>query len=156
MAQQNSDQRPAGNGTLSHQLTYRGLLERLAEHPAAAHFCTPKDLPELSLPDLGAVLLHYPEALIEAIADFDPTATLYTAQTLADPAKSLSQTYSLIGIAVVSAVRSYVIPLVLRDVQQRFERNREADAIEVGAHLQPALTCDQLLAAELGLGRSLS
>jgi len=137
------------------RLTYRGLVQRLAEHPDAATFRVPKDLPELSLEELAAVVRHYPACFIEAMADYDLELRDLTADTLDVNARFIDR-YRLIGVHIVGALRLYVLPLVLKDIQAQCELNREADSIEAGNDHGDTLTADQRMAGELGMGRLLS
>lgn len=135
-------------------MSYPALLERLADSTDSS-VTSVRDLPELALEDLATVLQHYPGAFIESMAEFDVSAKL-TADYLADAAKSPSNRYALIGIVLTGAIRHYVLPLILRDLQALLERRRELDALEdLGSHF-PKTDEARELATELGLGRSLS
>jgi hypothetical protein len=118
---------------LNLRLTYRGVITRIADAAGPEGFSRVKDLPELSLEELAAVVRHYPATFIEAMADYDLELRDLTADTLDDNARPLDR-YRLIGVHIVGALRLYVLPLVLRDVQAQCELNREADAIERDSH----------------------
>ncbi len=115
------------------RLTYRDVLARICDAVPATGFCRVKDLPELSLEELAAVVRHYPAAFIEAMADYDLELRDLTAETLGGNIRFIDR-YRLIGVHIVGALRLYVLPLVLRDVQMQCENNRIADAIERDSH----------------------
>lgn len=132
--------------------TYRDLLSTIAESaPDATSVC---DLPDLSNQDLGTILKHNPLLFLEALADTDPDLAALCADRL-DNIRKPSEVYAHIGLIVLGAIRAYVKPLLLRDVQALLERNREADSIEAVDDHGDTLTADQLMACEVGLGRSL-
>lgn len=138
---------------LNLRLTYRGVLTRIADaHPDGVHCVA--DLPELYHEELAAVIRHYPGAFIEALAEYDLELRELTADTLSDTSPFLNR-YGLIGLHLVAALRRYVLPLVLRDVQVHLENERVMDAIEAGSRRE-VLTADQIMADLLGLGRTLS
>jgi hypothetical protein len=141
---------------LNLRLTYRGVIARIADAAPAEGFHSVRDLPELSLEDLAAVLQHYPAAFCDSIAESEPDLSALCIDRLGDSRKTVSDRYSHIGLCVVGFIRGYVRPLVLRDVQALLERQREADSIEAGNDHGDTLTADQLMAGELGLGRQLS
>lgn len=118
---------------LTVRLTYKGLIHALAERSAPEGFTRTRDLPELSLEQLAAVVRHYPAAFIEAMADYDLELRDLTADTLDEDARPLDR-YRLIGVHIAGALRLYVLPLVLRDVQAQCESNRAAEAIERDGH----------------------
>lgn len=106
---------------------YRALLSRIAESSPDA--TSVRDLPELTLADLGLVLKHYPNAFIEALAD-EPAVAELCADRLGDTIQKVTERYSHVGLVIVGAIRCYLKPLVLRDVQLEIERQREAHAVE--------------------------
>jgi hypothetical protein len=107
--------------------TYRDLLDRLAEHPDARAFLKPRDLPELSMSDLAAVIRHYPDLYLEALAEADPTLTRSCADALeTDPL----QAYKMIGVFCVGALRDMARRMVLLDLQVTLEAERSATALE--------------------------
>lgn len=132
--------------------SYQDLLERLADLPHARDFTSARDLPELTLADLGTILTHAPLLFLEALADTDPDLAALCADRL-DNIRKPSEVYAHVGLIIVGAIRAYVKPLVLRDVQALLERNREADAIEdLGSHFPKTDEARELM-TELGLGR---
>jgi hypothetical protein len=108
---------------------YRDLLERLAEHPDAATFHCPDDLPELFLQDLAVVLKHYPTLFMDAIAEADPVLAEEVVDAL-NRDRSILQRQQTVGFFVIASLRNYLLKIVLRDVQLEVERLREAAAIE--------------------------
>jgi hypothetical protein len=139
--------------TLNLQLTYRGLIQSLAERvPDAARV---QDLPELSHDDLAAVVRHYPGIFLDALCEYDTELREFLPNALEQSGKPKDR-YGLIGLYLVAALRKYALPLVLRDVQLRSEQVREADAIEAVVGRREVLTADQLMAGESGMGRVLS
>ncbi len=141
--------------SLALELTYAGLLLRILDRAPEGGFTTVRDLPDLSLEDLAVVLKRYPTAFIDSIADADPELSHLCIDRLGDTGKQVSERYSHVGLLVVGFIRGYVRALVLRDVQTQCERNRDADSIEAGNDHGDTLTAEQLMACELGLGRSL-
>jgi hypothetical protein len=134
---------------------YPDLLYRIADSRLNG-VDSVRDLPELTLEDLAAVLKHYPTAFMESIAEADPDVSTFCADRLGDTAKKVTERYSHIGLLVVGFVRAYVRGIVLRDVQALIERNREADALEdLGSHFPKTDEARELM-TELGLGRLLS
>lgn len=121
---------------LNLQITYRGVIARLAAHRDAEMFQAPRHLPELSHAELGAVLTHYPEILAEAVAENDVGLRCAVVQSLTKSA-SPTHRYSLVGLEVIEAMRRYCLPLVLRDVQEQVEVNRECAWMD----LQRATSC---------------
>lgn len=138
------------------QLTYRGLIEHLAGNPGARDWSRVGQLPELNLEQLGAVLEHYPDALLEAFVTFDPTCTKETRKFLGTTERSDDLRLSLVGTVFVCALQRYVMPLVLRDVQIQVGNNIIADRIEAQSLAKEVLTADQIHAFELGVGRMFS
>lgn len=136
------------------RLTYRGVLTRIADAAPAEGFQRVADLPELYHEELAAVIRHYPGAFIEALAEYDLELRELTADTLSETSPFLNR-YGLIGLHLVAALRRYVLPLVLRDLQVHLENERVMDAIEAGSRRE-VLTADQIMADLLGLGRTLS
>jgi hypothetical protein len=108
--------------------SYRDLLERIAESTPDAS--SVRDLPDLSLEDLAAALKHYPAAFIEALADGDPAVAELCSERLSDTTQKMTERYSHVGLVIVGAIRCYLKPLILRDVQLEVERQRAAQAIE--------------------------
>lgn len=110
--------------------TYRDLVQKIAESlPLGA--TSVRDLPELTLEDLGTVLKHYPAAFAESVCEVDPDLAGLCADRLSDTrTKKPLDRYSQIGLCVVGYIRAYVRSLVLRDVQLEIERMRRLDALE--------------------------
>lgn len=137
---------------MSTTTAYADLIQRLAESTPEA--TAPRDL-DLTLADLGTILTHRPQLFVEALADTDPDLNALCADRLA-AVKPPSQVYGHLGLILTGAIRSYVLPLVLKDVLALLERNRELDAIEdLGSHFPKTDEARELM-TELGLGRSLS
>jgi hypothetical protein len=145
---------PAVVPELGIRLTYRGVLQRIAEaRPNGLD--TLADLPPLTLPELSAVLAQYPQSLFDALADSEDISHQLTG-ALVRAGRPITQTYAIIGMTLVAAVRVYVMPIVLKDVQAFIERQREADSIEAGNDHGDTLTVDQFTGDELGVGRLFS
>lgn len=110
-------------------LAYPDLIQNLAERAPEGGFDTVRDLPVLGPIHIAAALQHYPDALLEALAHFEPTNS-HLCKLLTDASKPLSHCYASIGVLVLTAVRSYIEPIVLRDVRIHLEHKRRGDAIE--------------------------
>lgn len=113
-----------------YQLPYRSVVERLAESAGADGFHSVRQLPELTLDDIGAFLTHYPEAFAEAIADAEPDVSRMSVERLRNTAQPDSERYAHVGLCVIGFIRGYVRGIVLRDVQAQTARNRELDAFD--------------------------
>jgi uncharacterized protein (DUF433 family) len=135
-------------------LTYRGLLEQLAdvaERPESV-----LQLPTLTHAQMAAIIQHWRHRdVIDALAG---SATLRGVLThfLADTSATAEERSQLVGAAVIATLRDYFAPQLLEDVQTVWDRNREVDAIEAPLSHYPGLTDEQVVAQELGLGRTLS
>jgi hypothetical protein len=140
---------------LSLRLTYRGVLQRLADAAPPDGYQRVQDLLPLSLQDLAALLTERPQLLWDALADSEEIGRQLTA-ALAQAQRPATETYTLIGMVLVGIVRTYVMPLVLEDVWALLEHHRELDALEDPYTHREVLTNDEFMAAELGLGKSLS
>ena len=123
MAQPSSDDSP-----LDLQLTYPGLIEYLAEKAPEAQGV--RDLPELTLEHLALAVRRWPASLIDAMAEYDGAHADCLAHTLSQTSHSALSRYGQVGCLVVGAVRDYVLPLILKDVQAVLERRRAAELIE--------------------------
>lgn len=134
---------------------YVDLIQRIAERPDADQISAPRDI-TLTLEDLAATLMQHPTAFAESMCQGDPVLAELCIDRLGDATKPDSERYAHIGLCVVGFVRAYVRALVLKDVRALIERRREADSIEGGNNHADALTWDQQLAGELGLGRTMS
>lgn len=150
---QHSQQARNAEQPLSLGLTYRGLITQIAQNVTQDGFRSVADLPELTLEQLGAILAHYPGALLESIVEFDPTCSRCTQDYLADARATENDRLALVGLVFVAALRKYVLPIVLRDVQIQVENKIVLDRIEHNSLTRDVLTVDQLQAFELGLGR---
>lgn len=137
-------------------LTYRGLVVQIAQNVTPDGFRSVGDLPELTLEQLAAVLAHYPLVLAEAIYDFEPTCTKSVHGYLADVRKPENDRLGLVGLVFAVALRQYVLPIVLRDVQMQVQNDIVLDRIERNSLACDVLTADQSQACELGLGRTFS
>jgi len=113
---------------LSFDLTSRGLVEHLADMQAR---------PEL-LSDLGPIEHSYLAAILEsiteqtfldAIADSGTLCAVLT-NLLRDPNADREKRNALVGIAVIAALKDYLLPLLLKAVQAKWDVNHEADACE--------------------------
>jgi len=119
---------PLAHGPLEPEaVSYRDLIANLAERFPQG-FASERELPMLSPAHIAAAIRYYPDVVLEALAHLDSTNSLICAR-LTDN-QPLSHCYASIGILVVSAIRSYVGGLVVRDVQIEIERQRRADALE--------------------------
>jgi hypothetical protein len=134
-------------------LTYSGLIEILADVEARPQAAA--DLPSLEHDQLATVLHHFPQAFVDALAEYDTTQPVVL-HFLTDRTASRLERGQLVGYAIIGALSDFVRPLLLKDVQERWDRNHQIDAIEAPLSHYPALTDDQVVAQELGLGRSLS
>jgi hypothetical protein len=138
------------------QLKYRGLVTHLAEQPNARDWTSSDDLPRLTFEQLGAVLQHYPAALIEALEQYEPTVTNNIRERLGLTQHAEDLRAALVGTVLICAIEQYVKPLVLRDVQTQIENNRIADALELQSERRGVFTADQVRAFSLGVSRLFS
>jgi hypothetical protein len=139
--------------TLRLALTYVGLVTQLADVEGRPESVL--NLPMLEHAHVAAILRHWRQKdVIDALAE---SATLREVLThfLADTSATINEGRECVGIAVIATLRNYFAPLLLKDVQTVWDRNREADAIEAPLSHYPALTDEQAVAQELGLGRTL-
>jgi hypothetical protein len=140
--------------TLNLQVTYRELIQHLAERAPPEGFHRVIDLPELTHAALAAVVRHYPSIFLDAMCEYDRELRALVPEVLEHSGKP-NDRCGLMGLHLVGALRRYALPLVLRDVQLRCEQLRAADAIEVSSGRREVLTADQAMADQLGLGRTL-
>jgi hypothetical protein len=125
---------------------YQDLIRELAEDFNGI-------LPRLTQPQIGAVLEHYPNALFDALADHPQTMQAILG-SLGFPNTPDSSRCTLLGAAVLTGVREYVMPLVLKDVLRQSERNLEAATLEeLGSHYPKAHEHTEL-ALDLGVART--
>lgn len=136
------------------RLTYPGLVSFLADVEDRPE--TTLDLKSLEHGHMAILLCEISdEMFMDALADSTVLRGVL-AHFLADPKATLDERSQLVGVAVIAAIRDYLRPLLLKAVQAQWDRNRETAAIEAPLSHYAALTDEQVVAQELGLGRSLS
>jgi hypothetical protein len=110
--------------SLALALTYTGLVETLADTEDRPERI--QDLPALPFHALALVLAQHPEALYEPMVDGKPLLL----EALEDRDASTVCIEARIGRTFIGLARTYVLPLLLQDVQGCWERNHEADRSE--------------------------
>ena len=117
--------------TTAPQQNYRDVLVRLAEAGRDQGLALVRDLPELTLEELAAVVRHYPATFLEAMVEYDAEMRELLANTLSEHARlTCVNRYHLLGVHLVAAYRRSVLPLVLTDAQNEIQRQRALDSVD--------------------------
>jgi len=116
------------NANVQFTLNYRGLVEHLADMQARPEFV--RDLGPIEHSHLAAILESITEqTFLDALADSGTLCAVVT-NLLRDPGADREKRNALVGIAVIAALKDYLLPLLLKAVQAKWDTNFEADRTE--------------------------
>lgn len=145
---------PAPQDPAQPVLTYDDVLSSLEDDAPGEGYQRAADLRDLTLRELGAALGNELQNFWDALAESEGVAQ-QVASALSKAGQSDTERYAAVGIAVVAAVRTYLQPLVLIDVQERYDHHADLDRLEDRLSHHERNTDSQEMAVELGLGRTL-